>query len=242
MWTYLLGPVLSLLPSRWRTRLPFAESINWQHAAFISGFFQIWFSIYLLVAWYSYSVTHHTRRDVFLVLRELHAHVGDPAKIGLIALIFVALNPVTWVIGAWGIEGGIRVLGAAITGDIIGTYPLWAIDRFYCAVERWTYNWRVPVVADKVTSERHGDVEILCIKSCRPKPNWQNHPTIRYHDEFFQVSNVIAAADTQKYIYHLRRLQPGEMFRGLEDYDPRDVLRRTRKDGFLVSYYRALRK
>jgi len=193
------------------------------------------------VVWYSYSVTHWARDQVFQAL-QIHPGVQMGERIGLVALIIVALNPVTWVIYGWGVEGGIRVLGAAITGEIVGTLPLWAIDRSYCALVRWTNHWRMPVVADEVTWGKDGDAEILRIKSCRPKPNWQNHPTIRYHDEFFQVSNVLPAPETQTYVYHLRRLQPGEMFRGLEDYDPRDVLRTTKKDGFFVSFYRALKK
>jgi hypothetical protein len=123
MWTYLIGPLLSLLPGRWRTRLPFAESINWRRAAFVSGFFQVWASIYVLVVWYSYSVTHHMRDRVFLALRA-HPQVQLGERTGLVALIFVALNPVTWVICGSGVEGGIRVLGATITGEIVGTLPL----------------------------------------------------------------------------------------------------------------------
>ena len=78
--------------------------------------------------------------------------------------------------------------------------------------------------------------------SCRPKTTWQNRPTIRIKEEFFQLDKSIPGPGTRPYVYHLRRLQPGEIIRGLENYDPQAPLHETREDGILVSIYRALKK
>ena len=131
MLTYLLGPFLSLLPESWRANLPWAESIRWRRAAFLSGALEACASLCALVVWYSYSVTHHTRVQIALALRA-HASIHPrPDLLGLIGFIFVALNPVTWIICWFCFGGVVRALGAAFTGEIVGTLPLWIIDQSY---------------------------------------------------------------------------------------------------------------
>lgn len=238
MLTYLLGPFLSLLPARWRKELPFAESIKWRRAAFMSGVLQACSSLYALVYWYSYSVTHHTQIEISEALRaHPHVHVTKP-EVGLVGLVFVALNVVTWIICWFGLEGIARALGAVFTGETVGTFPLWAMDRFCCAVLKWKKARRFPMTPDEVS----WDAGTLMIKSCRPKPNWENHPTIRYKEEFFKVVEAIPDAGTESYFYRLRRLQPGEIIRGLESYEPHHGLQATGKDSTWESLRRALKK
>jgi hypothetical protein len=243
MWTYLFGPFLSLLPASWRPNLPWAESIRWRRATFLSGALETVASLFALVYWYSYSVTHHTQLQLS---RALQAHpdiVTPPQLIGLMSYVLVALNVVTWVICWFLFEGVIRAFGAAFTGEVVGTLPLWIIDQSYRAVSRWNRNRRLPPLApDEVAWCKDGQVEFLRVMSCRPKPAWKNRPTIRIKEEFFQVERSFPGPRTRPYVYHLRRLRPGEIIRGLENYDPQAPLHETREDGILVSIYRALRK
>ena len=221
MWTYLAGPFLSLLPASWRANLPFAESIKWRRATFVSGALEACASLCALVFWYSYSVTHHTQLQLS---RALQAHpdiVTPPQLIGLMSYVLVALNVVTWVIAWFGLEGIIRAFGAAITGEIVGTLPLWIIDQSYRAVSRWNRNRRLtPLAPDEVTWRKDGQVEVLRVSSCRPKTTWKNRPTIRIKEDFFQVDKSMLGSGTRPYVYYLRRLQPEEIIRGLENYDP----------------------
>jgi hypothetical protein len=80
----------------------------------------------------------------------------------------------------------------------------------------------MPIATDEVTWVKDGDVDILRIKSCQPKPNRENHPAIRYKGEFFKAVKAMRVSSPLSYVYHLRRLQPGEISRGLEDYQPQD--------------------
>jgi len=196
-----------------------------------------------LVVWYSYSVTHHTGVLLSLALRAHPDLSPGPQRLGLIGFISVALNVVTWVTCWFWFEGVVRAFGAAFTGEIVGTLPLWIIDQSYRAVSRWNRNRRrLPLVPDEVTWRKEGQVEVLRVMSCRPKTTWKNRPTIRIKEEFFQVDKSIPGSGIRPYVYHLRRLQPGEIIRGLENYDPQAPLHETREDGVLVLIYRALRK
>jgi hypothetical protein len=243
MSTYLFGPFLSLLPARWRANLPFAASIKWRRAAFVSGALQACASLCALVVWYSYSVTHHTRLQLDILLRAHPSiHLNSP-RLGLLGFILVALNPVTWVIVWFYFEGVVRAFGAAFTGEIVGTLPLWIVDQSYRILRRRSQNRRrLPLLPDEVAWHKEGQREVLRIMSCRPKPTWKNRPTIRIKEEFFQVDDSIPGLGPRPYVYHLRRLQPGEIIRGLENYDPQAPLHETREDGLLVSIYRAQRK
>jgi len=47
-----------------------------------------------------------------------------PHETGVLALMIVVTNPITWIILAWCIEGLVRILAAAITEEVFATLPL----------------------------------------------------------------------------------------------------------------------
>jgi hypothetical protein len=243
MLTYLFGPFLSLLPEPWRARLPSAESIRWRPATFISGALEALLSLCALVVWYSYSVTHHTRVQIDSALRA-HPNVHpNEMMMGLLGYVFVALNPVTWIICWFCFEGVVRALGAAFTEEIVGTLPLWIIDKSSRALRQRSQNrHRPPLVPDEVAWVGDGQAGTLMIMSCRPKPTWQDRPTIRFKDEFFKVERSLAGTGLRPCVYHLRRLQPGEIIRAPENYDPEAVPVETKGMSLMSTIYRALKK
>jgi hypothetical protein len=243
MLTYLFGPFLSLLPATWRARLPSAESIRWRPATFISGALEALVSLWALVVWYSYSVTHHTPVQLDSALRA-HPNIHpNEMTMGLLGYVFVALNPVTWIICWFWFEGVIRALGAAFTEEIVGTLPLWIIDKAHRALRQWSQNrQRPPRVPDEVTWLGDGQAEALMIMSCQPKPTWPDRPTIRFQDEFFKVERSIAGTGLRPYVYHLRRVQPGEIIRAPENYDPEAVPLEPKRASLMSSICRALKK
>ena len=243
MWTYLLGPFLSLLPEPWRARLPSAESIRWRPATFVSGALESLLSLCALVVWYSYSVSHHTPIQLDSALRA-HPNVHpNEMMMGLLGYAFVALNPVTWIVCWFCFEGVVRALGAAFTEEIVGTLPLWIIDKSYRSFrERQQKRQRPPLVPDEVAWFKAGQADVLKVASCRPKPAWQDRPTIHFQGEFFKVEKSISGTGLRPYVYHLRRLQPGEIVRAPENYDPGVVPVEPQKASALPSICRALKK
>ena len=80
------------------------------------------------------------------------------------------------------------------------------------------------------------------IMSCQPKPTWPDRPTIRFQDEFFKVERSIAGTGLRPYVYHLRRVQPGEIIRAPENYDPEAVPLEPKRASLMSSICRALKK
>ena len=242
MWTCFIGPFLSLLPASWRAHLPSARAINWRRAAFLSGVLEALASLLALVVWYSYSITHHTQLQLFQAMRAHPEIEVRPQLVGLMGYILVALNVVTWVIAWFGFEGVIRAFGAAFTGEIVGTLPLWLIDQVYRFFRGRSQDRRRPPLAqDEVAWSKDGQAGVLRVMSCRPKPTWKNRPTIRIRGEFFQVEKSVPGSGPRPYAYQLRPLKPGEIVRGLENYDPQAPPPETPKEGILASICRALR-
>jgi hypothetical protein len=78
--TILLGPLLSLLPRRWRESNSLYPSIDWRVAAALSGLMESLIAIVALVYWYSYSVTHWAADAVDSAIRA-GAEI-DPNAVG----------------------------------------------------------------------------------------------------------------------------------------------------------------
>src|ERR1700734_2943692 len=116
MKTLLLGPILSLLPRRWRESRPLFSTIQWRVGAALSGIIESLFALVAFIYWYSYSVTHWAQDAVY---SAINAGGGIPPNTeGFAAFALMFLHPVTWLIGLVAIEGIVRLLGAAFTGDI----------------------------------------------------------------------------------------------------------------------------
>jgi hypothetical protein len=139
----------------------------------------------------------------------------------MFAYIWFWLNPLTWLISYFSLEGAARSVAALTTGEVYGTLPLWAVDFAMRRMHR--HRSEPPLVADEITA---GDGSCdMKIASCRPKLAWKYPFTIRYAGAYFQVvASADLGAGPRPHVYSLRRLPPGEIARGLQDYRPEDVL------------------
>lgn len=128
---HIIAPVLSLLPRRWRELLPRNSSMPWVPPTIISGLLQAVCGLAALEYWYSYSVTGWAQKSL---ITASDAHPGAAIPIGtegFVGLLLVAAHPLTWVIVAFSLEGLVRVCAAAFTGEILGTFPLFIVDKIF---------------------------------------------------------------------------------------------------------------
>jgi hypothetical protein len=127
--TLLLGPILALLPRRWRESNPFFSSIHWPMAAALSGIGESCLALVSFVYWYSYSVTHWAQDAVSSAIAG--GAVIPPDAQGFAALALMFLHPLTWMIGWFGVEGAIRFLGAAFADNVMGIYLFFVVERVW---------------------------------------------------------------------------------------------------------------
>lgn len=219
MWaTYILGPVLTLLPRRWRERVFRSTPNRVARAAMLSGIAQALLAVAGLVVWYSLYVGYFAE-----ALKSRGAPVEGSRAAGLLGYVWFWFNPVTWVIGYFGLEGLVRSTAALTTGEVYGTLPLAVVEYVYRLATRPRLAPELPLVADEIM---RGDATCdLKIASCRARPDWKYPFTLRYAGAYFQVvADIHLGAGPRPYVYSLRRLPPGEIARGLKDYTPDDIL------------------
>jgi hypothetical protein len=215
VWTYLITPVLSLLPKRWRNSLPSSALMPWVPATIVSGCVEAACGLAALVYWYSYSVTGWAQKSMDA---QLNAHPGAGIPVGtegFVGLLLVVANPLTWVIGAISVEGIVRVCAAAFHGRNPGTFPLFIVDRvfarsmrtdnaaaasedsspaahssFFAALRQKYLIGKLPLVADELRYTSGDSEQILEIRACQPKPEWDPPRVIRYGDGYFRLARA----------------------------------------------------
>jgi hypothetical protein len=253
--TYLLGPVLSMLPLRWRTALFPTADIHWTQATLVSGLlFGVGCLVGLVVGYFQYfmavveqqaaAASDALTRTGQMPQGMTNVHVGY--GMGLGGLLMFAGHPLTIVLAYFTADGFYRMMAALVTGEAPGTGPLALTDWLARIWQRRVYEKRVPLVRDKVTADPEGREWNLKVESCRPKPNWKYPLTVKYGEEFFCVlGHSTAGNEARPHVYLLRRVPAGEAYRGMEVYDPGDVLKpgpptlaqvtvRALRDGFRV--------
>jgi hypothetical protein len=250
MRTFLLGPFLAVLPKRWRALLLDRESIRWHTAAMLSGFGESLIALIAMMYWYSYSVTGWVSRalDAALAGKMGPGGVTDQ-EIGFTAVVIFATHPLTWLIAYAGVEGSVRLVGAAFTENNLGVLPLFVLDKIYLkmtgqsgpsAAKAAGYeqgNWssytgairekvrlsHAPLLPDELSFSKSDTDEILEIRACRRKPDWTPPKTVRYQDAFYRLETSLDGPEPRPFRYRLRRLTAGVMGRSVLVYAPEET-------------------
>jgi hypothetical protein len=248
--TYILGPLLALLPSRWRASLSTALYVDWQKAAIISGFAEIAAATFAMMQWYSYSMMRWVDNGVAAAMDgKLGPGVTTHEIAGATYLVWMT-HPVTWAIVYFGIEGTVRVVGAAITDNILGTLPLALVDKLIRTVfgrrgsrganngDRPPTGFASPVMAirDKVITAALPQVpdelsflensagEFLEIRACRAKEEWIPPKIVRYENFYYRLEAHSRGPAPRPFVYVLLKLSAGVPGRSVLQYQPAGIL------------------
>jgi len=248
MLTFLLGPFLAVLPKRWRESLSFRESIEWRIASTLSGFGEAVLALVALLFWYSYSVSGWVSRGMDAALAGKMQHGVTDQEIGLMSLMIFATSPITWMIAFMGIEGSVRLLGAAFSSNNLGILPLFVLDKIFIklsgqggpsaaqsggftegnlssyaeAIREKVQSSRGPSAPDELCVSREGTEEFLEIRASRRKPDWTPPRTVRYQDTFYRLETCSNGFGRRPFHYRLRRLSAGVMGRTVLTYSPEE--------------------
>jgi hypothetical protein len=240
MW--LLTPLLTLLPERWRRALVGDAPVHWVRAAVFSGLLEALGSLGGLIAWYFIYMYRAVGAQIGPTLEATKGVPGEGAAfaMGIGALASLVFHPLTWVLVYFSFEGTLRTLAALLNEEVAPTLPLALVDWAISAGQRRSFERRVPLIVDAVTVGAENDPWDLKVESCREKPTWKHPLTIRFRDSYFQVLGQapLPGAPQRPYVYLLRLPPRGEAYRGLEEYDPAAVtLSEPPRPHFLVAAF-----
>lgn len=244
MWTYIVGPFLALLPQRWRKALPFSDAINWPHAVTLSGFLELLLALAALLVWYSISMTTWVNRGLEVALNGGKG-ITDQA-IGAMAWFMWANHPLTWILGYFSVEGAVRMCGAAFSDNLLGTLPLFLVDKavryvlygsktaqevpgglassFLGAVGEKVLESSIPVSADEVRIQQSATEEIMEIRASRRKPGWDPPRVVRFQESYYRLEDCSKGAGPRPFRYTLRKLSAGVPGRKVIVYEPGDAV------------------
>ena len=245
MWTYIVGPILSLLPRNWRRALPFSDDIRWAHAVALSGLAEMVVAVAGLMKWYSISMTTWVNRGLEVALDgKAGSGITDQA-IGAMAWFMWANHPLTWILGYFSVEGAVRLCGAAFSDSLLGTLPLFLVDKtvraffggsktvqeepgaassFFGAVGEKILQSSVPVSADEISFQRSGTEEVLQILASRRKQDWDPPRVVRFEESYYRLEECSKCVGPRPFRYKLRRLPAGVPGRKVLLYEPGDAV------------------
>jgi hypothetical protein len=241
MWTYIVGPFLALLPKRWRKALPFSESIKWTRAVTLSGLAELGVALAALLQWYSISMTTWVSRGLQVALNGGAGTGITDQAIGGMAWFMWVNHPLTWVIGYFSVEGAVRVCGAAFSDSLLGTLPLFLVDKtarvffggskaeqdapgvassFVSAIGEKMLESSVALSADQISHKADGTDEIMEILASRRKPDWEPPRVVRFQESYYRLEACSKCPGPRPFRYTLRKLAAGVPSRKVLLYDP----------------------
>ena len=246
MLIYLLGPLLALFPRRWRKLLPAGSAVEWRRATVLSGFGEAVIALIALMYWYSYYMAVMADHGLDAApTGKLPSGVTDHG-IGFAALLIWATHPLTWLIAYAGVEGSVRFLGAALTETDLGILPLFLLDKIIgkfsgrsepslakaAGYSQSNLSSFVDAIREKAMVKRLPDElcfsgsvpdELLEIRACRRKADWNPPRTVRFQDSYYRLEALSGGSAPRPFRYTLRKLPAGVMGRTVLVYSPGDA-------------------
>jgi hypothetical protein len=193
--------------------------------------------------WYSYSVTHWAEDAVYSAIQK-GASI-PPHAVGFAAFALMFLHPLTWLIAWCALEGAVRFLGAAFTGNVLGILPLFLLDKirtrvtsgpraersadatnnwssFFSSIRRRASFLRNPVLPDEVRYSADAAGEVMSIASSRLKSGWEPPRIIRCKGIYYRLETASEQSGRRPFLYVLRRLPTGVPGRTVISYSTDD--------------------
>jgi hypothetical protein len=230
--TYVMGPVLALLPKRWRQRLPMIGNVRWERAGTLSGMLEMLASIVGLGYWYLSAMPEMFRIAFNAATTGNGGDSVTEFHIRGAAWILFTLQPLTWLLLYFFVEGAVRLCGAAFAENVVGTLPLAMVDyvlvrrvrkgearpvenmagggeTFVGSVREWMMVSRLPEMPDELRRTNEGAEELLEIWASRRKEEWVAPRVVRVDEVYYRLEESWVTSGERPFRYRLRRLAAG---------------------------------
>jgi len=239
VWDFIVGPILVLLPKRWRERLVAVREVDWLHAATVSGIYELIAAVFAFQYWYLYEMRRLVDAAVAQALSGT-VHVTEH-EISAAALFIFFSHPLTWVIFYFFFEGAARGCSGAFTEKAVGTLPLCLTERvlywtrhrkevgagvsehahsFADAIHEKVRRGRAQQLADEVVFEKDGEDDMVEIRASQRKEDWDPPKVVRMGGEFYRLEQSWTEKGERPFGYRLRKLAAGVMGRRVLVYEP----------------------
>jgi hypothetical protein len=195
--------------------------------------------------WYSISMTTWVNRGLEVAMNSKAGSGITDHAIGGMAWFMWMNHPLTWLLGYFCVEGAVRMCGAAFSDNLLGTLPLFVVDKaaryvlygsktaqeapgvassFFGAVSEKVLESSVPVSADEVRFQQSATEEIMEIRASRRKPEWDPPRVVRFQENYYRLEACSKCAGPRPFRYTLRKLSAGVPGRKVIVYEPGDAV------------------
>lgn len=216
----LLSIPVSLLPEFWRKRWYPTAGVDVSRGAFISGLLEIVICIPSFVVGYIFFLDANVKalggevikRGAETVLVSENVQFG----MGIMSLGTYVLRPTSLLLMFFALDGILRALAAAITGESLATAPLALAGFVHRRIESMQVERALgPRVVDEVQTNT-GACD-LYIMSCRQKP-WTDLTTVEYQDKLYELVVQREGVPPRPFIYLLKLIPKNKLVRGMHHY------------------------
>jgi hypothetical protein len=249
--SFVLGPLVALLPQRWRRAFPIFDHIHWQFAGLLSGMLEFAVAVIGIGYWYMYEMSRISDSVIDSAASgKIQAKITTSQVSGAALMVF-ALHPLTWFLVYLLFESTVRACAAAFTGNIFGTLPLGLLDRlmhlfanrrenqpgqqlrenarsYFTAVQEHLRVSRLEELPDALNYSNRLSEQFLEIYASRRKSDWEPPKTVRVDDVYYRLEKFSVEKGTRPFRYTLRRLERGVPGRSVLLYNTADSVRFSR--------------
>ena len=240
LWTYVAGPILALLPARWRGGWG-QERVRWEAAGTVSGIAEMIAAVTGMGYWYMHEMTRRIAQIMELAGGGKLGQGLDEHQIQGAALTLLWMSPVTWILLYFFTEGAVRLCAAAFTGEVYGSFPLWTVARVFIGGRKpqggrigGTVKVNAKLIAEGVRESvmaatrsnsedelkfgKDGGDEVLEIWASQKKADWEPPKTVRVDESFYRLEETRVGKGPRPFQYRLRKVSAGVMGRTVIQY------------------------
>jgi len=220
--------------------------VEWRWATVLSGLAEALIALIAATYWYSYSMSTWVSNALDAALAGKMGPGVTDQEIGFTALVVWATHPLTWVIALGGIEGTVRLVSAAFTETNLGIFPLFVLEKIIgrlsgssgpgaaraAGYSQGNFSSYAGAIREKVMAKGLAEVpdelcitgsppdEMLEIRACRKKTDWNPPRTVRYESNYYRLEACARGMPPRPFRYTLRKLSAGVMGRTVLIYSP----------------------
>jgi len=204
------GPILSLLPEKWRRTGVWYERVHWEAAGTVSGILEIFAAIAGLGYWYTYEMMRRIGQISEMAGNGKLGPGLEEHQIRVAALTLFYMAPVTWMVVSFAMRKPREARVAETVKENARSIAESVRERVMMA--------RLKDVEDELRFEKDGEDDVLEIWASRRRVDWDPPKTVRVDGTFYRLEEGRVGTGPRPFQYRLRRVGAGVIGRTVIQY------------------------